>query len=221
VVNQIAPFGVQDLTRREGASPMFGLTRAFISSSDPTPIFNGDLVQDLPQAPASGNFGPYLTQASSGLSGANAAFKGIFRGCEFLNVAVGRVIWSPFWPGASVGGPSSQADPIAYFAADPDMQFIAQSTSAAVIGSSNVGQNVTVTATSSLGNTITGQSVIALASSVAPSSAAASPFRIIDFYSNYAPPGGFVNGTDNTAPGQIVVLGLNNFETNTTAGSSS
>ena len=145
MVNQIAPFGIQDLTRREGASPMFGLSRAFISSSDPTPIFSGDLVQDLPTAPASGNFGPYLTQASSGLSTANAAFKGIFRGCEFLNLAVGRVLWSPFWPGASVGGPSSQADPVAYFAADPDMQFIAQATSAAIIGSSNVGQNITVT----------------------------------------------------------------------------
>ena len=219
MVNQIAPFGVQDLTRREGASPQFGLSRAFISSSDPTPIFSGDLVQLLGSAPASGGFGPYITQASSGLLSGNSFYQGVFRGCEFLNLAVGRVVWSPFWPGASVGGPSSQADPVAYFVADPDLQLIAQATSAAVIGSSNIGQNINVTATSSLGNTISGQSVIALTSSAITSSAA-QPLRLIDFYSNYAPPGGFVNGTDNTVSGQIMVVGLNNIMANNTFGSS-
>jgi len=213
-----------------------GFYRAFISSSDPTPIFTGDLVQDLIGAPASGAFGPFITQASSGLTG-NSAFKGVFRGCEFLNLAVGRGVWSPFWPGASVGGPSSQADPIAYYNANPDFYFIAQATSAAVIGSSNIGQNINVTATSSLGNPLTGQSAIALASSTTGSSAtqAAFPFRLIDFYSNYAPglfPGqpvsaavaaaqlGFVNGTDNTTPGQIMVVAFANIEANSVSGSS-
>jgi hypothetical protein len=234
VTNQIAPFGLQDLGQRDGSAPTMGLYRAFISSSDPTPIFTGDLVQDLIGAPASGAFGPYITQASSGLTG-NGAFKGVFRGCEFLNLAVGRVVWSPFWPGASVGGPSSQADPIAYYNANPDFYFIAQATSAAIIGSSNIGQNMSVTATSSLGTTLSGQSAIALASSVAPSSDPTRPVRLIDFYSNYAPglfPGqpvtaavaaaqlGFVNGTDNTTPGQIMVVALNNIEANTTTGSS-
>lgn len=215
MVNTIAPFGVQDLNRRDGGSPTYGLTKVSISSSDATPIFNGDLVQSLGSAPASGGFGEYITQASSGL-GTNTAYRGIFRGCEYLNTAVGRVVWSESWPAT---GASSQADPIAYIQDDPGMLYIIQSTSAAVIGSSNVGQNVTVTANASTGNTTTGYSGIALASSVAPSSNATFAFRVRDFYSNYVPPGGFVNGTDNTTPGQIIVVAPNNFTTNTTTGS--
>ena len=231
MTNIIAPFGIQDIQRRDGGSPTMGTFRAFISSSDPTPIFNGDLVQLLGSAPASGNFGPYLTQASSGLLTGNNSYLGVFRGCEYLNTAVGRVVWSNYYPAASV---SSQADPIAYYSADPEMYFQIQASSAAVIGSSNIGQNCYVTANASTGNVITGISGIALASSGTINSSAAAPLRIIDFFSNYAPgllPGqpvgaataaqfGFVNGTDNTTPGQIIVVALNNILNNTTQGSS-
>jgi hypothetical protein len=226
VTNIIAPFGLQDLERREGGSPTYGLTKVSISSSDATPIFSGDLVQLLNSAVASGGFGEYITQGSSGLTSPNTSWRGVFKGCEFLNTAVGRVVWSPFWPAT---GASSQADPIAYITDDPSLLYIAQATSAAVIGSSNVGNNISITATSSLGNTITGQSVIALTSSnigTTASSGSSFPFRIRDFYSNFAPgllPNqpvtaavaaaqlGFVNGTDNTNPGQIIVVEPNNF----------
>jgi len=228
VTNVIAPFGIQDLELREGASPSYGLTKVSISSSDATAIFNGDLVQLLNAAPASGGFGEYVTQGSSGLTSPNTAWRGIFRGCEFLNTVVGRVVWSPFFPGTATGL-SSQADPIAYISDAPDFLYIAQATSAAVIGSSNVGNNITVTANASQGNTITGQSAIALTSSnigTTASSGSSFPFRIRDFYSNFAPgllPNqpvtaavaaaqlGFVNGTDNTTPGQIIVVETINF----------
>lgn len=218
MVNTIAPFGVQDLNRRDGGSPTYGLTKVLISSTDATPIFHGDLVQNLPTAPGSGGFGEYITQASSGLNGSNAAWRGIFRGCEYLNTAVGRVVWSENFPATGV---SSQADPIAYIQDDPGMLYLIQATSAAVIGSSNVGQNCQITANASTGNATSGISGIQLASSTAPSSTSTLPFRIRDFYSNYAPPGGFVNGTDNANPGQIIVVAPNNFVTNVTAGSSS
>jgi hypothetical protein len=159
----------------------------------------------------------------------------VFRGCEFLSPFVGRVIWSAFWPGAGAAA-SSQADPIAYIQRDPDMLFLIQASTAATLGSSIVGQNFTVTGNSSTGNTITGQSVIALASSVAGSSIATNPLRVKDFWSNFAPgllPNqpitaaqaaaagfGFVNGTDNTVPGPIIVVQLNNIGDLTTTGSS-
>lgn len=215
MVNTFAPFGIQDLEQREGASPTYGLVKVAISSTDATPIFFGDIVQKLVGAPASGGFGEYVTQGTSGLSGSSQAWSGVFRGCEYLNTAVGRVVWSPFWPGANAG-----ADAIAYVSRNPDMQFIAQASTAAVLGSSNVGSNIGVTATSSLGSVTTGQSAVALASSnIAASSSL--PFRIKDFYSNFVPPGGFVNGTDNAVPGQVIVVQLNNFVDNVTAGSSS
>ena len=230
MTNVIAPFGLQDLERREGGSPTYGLTKVSIGSSDTTPIFAGDLVQISKGPFVSGGFGEYITQASSGLATSNTAWRGIFKGCEFLNTVVGRTVWSQFWPGT---GASSQADPIAYITDDPSLLYIAQCTSASIIGSSNIGSNINVTATSSQGNTITGFSVIALTSS-ATSSGSSAPFRIRDFFSNFAPglfpnqPGGvgtalqlgFVNGTDNTNTGQILVVEPNNFTNKVTVGSS-
>jgi hypothetical protein len=209
VTNIISPFGIQDLGRREGGSPQFGMTKVSIGSSDTTAIFAGDVVQLMNAAPVTGNFGKYITQASSGLSGNNFSYEGVFRGCEYLNTAVGRQVWSEFWPGAGTGI-SSLADPIAYIDNDPSKLFIGQCTSAAIITSSMVGMNIQVTATASAGNTTSGQSGIALGSSSVSSSPNSSyPFRILDFYSNYAPSGGFVNGTDNTNAGQIIVVAFN------------
>lgn len=241
MVNQFAPFGLQDLYMREGNSPQYGLTKVQISSTDATPIFNGDLVQNLTGAPASGNFGEYITQGSSGLASNVNWYAGVFRGCEYLNTAVGRVVWSNYWPGSGAG-----ADALAYVAREPDMQFIIQCSTNAVLGSSNIGQNFAVypngvAMTSSIGNTASGLSGIALASSISGSSgvgtgASAGAFRLKDFYSNYAPGivlpapgptggfgagGPFVNGTDNTVAGQIVVVQLVNIGDNNLIGMSS
>jgi hypothetical protein len=220
VVNTFAPFGIQDLEQREGGPPTYGLVKVAISSTDATPIFSGDLVQKLPTAPASGQFGEYITQGSSGLgAAASAGWSGVFRGCEYLNTAVGRVVWSPWWPGANVG-----ADAIAYVIRNPDMQFIAQVSTTGVIGSSNIGQNISVSANASTGNTNTGQSGISLLSSTisgaGSSVSSIQPFRLKDFYSNFVPPGGFVNGTDNTVGGQIMVVQPVFFVDNVTTGSS-
>lgn len=234
MVNTFSPFGLQDLGRREGGSPQFGLTRVNISSTDPTPIFTGDPVAQLPTAPGSGLFGKYITQAASAAgttfaSSTNSpiAYEGVFRGCEYLNTAVGRVVWSAFWPGSAGAGVSSQADPIAYIDNDPSKYLVAQASTTAtssgfvpVWTSSMINYNVAVGSTgtgavsSASGNTTTGQSGACVLSSISAlsstaalgSSAAFYGWRVIDFFSNYAPPGGFVNGTDNTNAGQILVL---------------
>lgn len=210
MTNLIAPFGFQDVSRLQGSSPQMGLTKVLIGSSDPTPIFNGDLVVTSDVTLVSGNFGEVVTQGSS-VSAPAAGYRGVFRGCEYLNTAVGRVVWSPFWP----GGPQA-ADAIAYIADDPEMLFIAQASSAqAVITPASIGFNIAVAGNSSNGNTLTGQSALSVS---APASTNTLPFRIMDFYSNYVPPGGFVNGTDNTNPGQILVLAPNNFTRNQLTG---
>lgn len=223
MVNTFSPFGIQDLGRREGGSPQFGWTRVNISSSDPTPIFAGDPVQINNVNPASGLFGKYITQGSSGLNN-GIAYEGVFRGCEYLNTAVGRVVWSEFYPGSAGAGVSSQADPIAYIDADPSKYFICQAsttptssgfvpvwTSSMINYPVQVGSTGTGAVSSASGNTTTGYSGVCVLSSISALSSnigaiSSFPYRFIDFYSNYAPPGGFVNGTDNTNAGQILVL---------------
>jgi len=224
VVNIFAPFGLQDIGRREGGSPQMGLTRVNIGSSDVTPIFNGDLVQNGSYLPVSGGFGKYVTQASSGLTALNIAYEGVFRGCEYFNAAVGRQVWSNYWPGTAGAG-SPTVDAIAYIDNDPSKLFIAQAstTGGVIFTSSMIGYNVQVGSTgtagisSAAGNTTTGISGCAILSSISNSSAlglsASYPFRFIDFYGSsvpnqqgYVPGGGFVNGTDNGNSGQILVL---------------
>jgi hypothetical protein len=204
--------GLQPLRRREGGSPTWGQTQVWIASSDTTAIFNGDPVQQLLQPVVSGAFGEYITQGSS--SAGTNPMRGIFRGCEYLSPTIGRKVWSEYWPGT---GASSQVDVMAYIEDDELSLWMGQCSSYAVLGSSNIGQAISVTANASTGNTTTQQSGVALASSltgtivgVGSSATAANlyPFRIVDFYSNYAPPGGatVVNGTDNTTAGQIMIV---------------
>jgi len=58
-------------------------------------------------------------------------------------------------------------------------------------------------------NTTTGISAMTLASSTGVVTATL-PWRLIDFYSNWAPPG--VNGTDNASAGNIVIVAPNSFD---------
>ena len=58
---------------------------------------------------------------------------------------------------------------------------------------------------SSLGNTLSGQSVMTVQSSLVTGLSSNGQFQIVDIYSNYAPPG--VNGTSTGSEGlQIVVV---------------
>jgi hypothetical protein len=240
VANQFAPFGLQDIQMREGNTPQMGLMKVCLASSDPTPIFTGDLVIPLNSTGLlSGGFGEYVTQGSSGPPAGSPGYSGVFKGCEYMNANVGRVVWSAYWPGAAT---PAGTDAIGYVTRAADMNYVIQCSTAAILGSSNINQNFSVTTvgvsmTSTIGNTTTGQSAIALASSISGSSGAGSSLaiRLKDFYSNFAPGtvfpapgpaggypfGSFVNGADNTTPGQWVIVNLNNLLDYTSVGVSS
>lgn len=177
MANTNSPFGLLTFGRRDGGSPTAGLTRVWIASSDANPVFNGDLV-----AYSSANTN-YVTWASTGAGGVGV--RGVFYGCEYYSPSVGRVVWSRYFPGAvQTGGP----DVTAYIVDDPDQLFIVQSSSQAVT-TAMIGQNFAVIP-SSEGNTTTGQSNLTLATSVSLGSTNSTyPVRLVDLYSNYAPPG--------------------------------
>lgn len=191
MANSTAAFGFLEFGRREGGSPTAGQTRGFIASSDPNPIFCGDPVANS----TTNGQGNYITWCATGAGG--QLVRGIFRGCEFFSPTVGRQVWSRFWPGAvQTGGP----DAIAYFNDDPDELYYARCSSGTALGASVVGLNIGFVP-SSQGNTLDGHSVATLAASGTVGSTNALPFRIVDIFSNYAPP-----GADDTSSGANMVL---------------
>jgi len=198
MANTLAAFGFRQFRRQDGGSPTAGFDTLTIASSDTNVIGTGDVV-------ATSATGPYVTVLSSGLS----QIRGVFFGCEFYSPSVGRKVWSPVFPGA-VQTSSGVSDVQAYVCTDPEMLYIVQGSTNTTILSSQIGLNYGVSSGTFGGaNLTTGVSAMTLASTSFATTNTL-PWRLVDFYSNWAPPG--VNGTDNTSAGNIVVVAPNNFD---------
>jgi len=198
MANISAPFGFRQFRRFDGGAPTAGFDTLIIASSDANVIGTGDVV-------ATSATGPYVTVLSSGLS----QVRGVFMGCEFYSPTVGRKIWSPFFPG-SVATTSGTNDAQTWVCTDPEMLYTVQCSTNATVLSSQIGLNFGVSSgTFGAANTTTGVSGMTLASTSFATTNPL-PWRLMDFYSNSAPPG--VNGTDNTSAGNIVIVAPNNFD---------
>lgn len=204
--------GFQVWGRVEGASPTAGLTPVWIASTDASLIFRGDPV--YPSTSGGTNLsGRYVTSVQ--VASYAQPLAGVFMGLEQYQPSVGRVVWSNFYNGSVTG---STGDVKAYICDDPDVMFLVQGSTSAAITSSFIGLNTRFTNNSTTGNTLVGFSNVALESSTITVSASL-PFRIVDFYSAYAPPAipaigtnAFLNGTDNTTPANMVLVRMNNCE---------
>ena len=204
MANTLAAFGFRQFRRLDGGAPTAGFDTLTIASSDTNVIGTGDVV-------ATSATGPYVTVLSSGLS----QIRGVFMGCEYYSPTVGRKVWSPYFPG-SVQTSSGTNDVQAWVCTDPEMLYIVQCSTTATVLSSQIGLNFGVSSgTFGSANTTTGISAMTLASTSAATTATL-PWRFMDYYSNWAPPG--VNGTDNTSAGNIVVVAPNNFDRKNTTG---
>lgn len=197
MANTSAPFGFRQFGQREGSAPTAGLEKRVISSANTTPVFTGDVVGLSTTA-------PYITTLGA-TGGITNVVEGVFLGCEYFNSNVNRVTWNSYWPGSGATG-----DVTAYICSNPEELYIAQGSTGGVLGSSVIGFGIPFSITgSSQGNTLTGQSVMTVTSSLVTGLSSNSPFKIIDIYSNYAPPG--VNGTSTGSEGlQIVVVQQSN-----------
>jgi len=202
--------GFQTFGNAEGSSPQVGLTPIWIASTDASLIFRGDAVITSTTG-GTNNSGPYITAPTSGIS----QIRGVFQGCYQFSPAAGRVVWTNFYGGTVTG---STGDIKAYIIDFPDQQFIAQASTSGAITSSMIGSNIGMSITSSLGNQASGYSNATLLSSTVGSTNTL-PWRLVDFYSAYAPPGipavgagAFINGTDNTTAANIVVVRFNNCD---------
>jgi len=208
--------GFQSFGRQEGSSPSDGLTPVWIASTDPGTIFRGDAV--VTSSGGGTNLsGAYITSINNGpnVTSTGVMVRGVFQGCYQFQPSAGRVVWSNFYNGVVTG---STGDIKAYVIDDPDVQFLVQASTKGAITSSMIGLNISVTFNSTSGNTTTGYSNVTVESTSVLSSGVL-PFRIVDFYSAYAPPGvpavgtaAFINGTDNTTPANMIIVRLNNCD---------
>lgn len=199
MANTFSPFGLTPFGHRDGSPPTMGMSRYFMNSSDTNVVYTGDLVGfSSAAAPGPGKITLYSTAGAEPPAG-------VFQGCEYYNSQVNRVVWSPYFPG-SVG---SSNPVIAYVIDDPEMTYLIQASTTAVVGSSNVGQLATVTTGS--GNTLTGRSGAYADGTV--TSLSSGILRIWDSYSNSGPPG--ANGTDTTVAGQILIVQPSGWNRNT------
>lgn len=203
--------GFQSFGRVEGGSPTAGLTPVWIASTDANPIFRGDPVVTSSNG-GTNNSGAYITASASG----NSLIRGIFQGMYQFNPTAGRVVWSNNYTGTVSG---STGDVRCWIIDDPEQTFLVQGSTSAAITSSFVGLNIGFTGQSS-GNTTFGYSNAQVTSSTVGSTNTL-PFRIVDFYSAYAPPSvpaiganAFINGTDNTAAANMVIVRMNNCDRN-------
>jgi len=212
--------GLQTFGRMDGGAPTAGMTPVWIASTDASLIFRGDPIVTS-SAGGTNNSGAYITAAATG----TGLIRGVFQGCYQYQPSAGRTIWSNFYNGSVTG---STGDVKAYIVDDPDELFLGQGSTNAAITSSYVGLNIGfLSSLSSAGNTTTGYSNVQLASS-AVTNQSTYPFRIVDFYSAYAPTAGtagtvnynssvtspLVNGTDNSNPANIIVVRMNNCDRN-------
>lgn len=211
MANTSAPFGFRQFGQREGSAPTAGMETKLISSGYTCPVFTGDVVMLSSGSPG------YVVSVGSSAGGTAGSIAnvglGIFLGCEYLNSNVARVTWSSYWPGSGATG-----DVKAFVATNPEQLYIAQGSTGAVIGSSQIGFGFPCAITgSSLGNTATGQSVMTIQSSLPTGLSSNAQFLLVDVYSNTAPPG--VNGTSTGAEGwQVGVFQPLNFVRRTVGG---
>lgn len=212
MANTFSPFGFRSFGRMDGGAPTAGMDRMFIASSDTSLYFTGDVV-----SLSSGSVGtnPNTISLWSGSSGYIPV--GIFVGVEYYSPSIARIQWNSYFPG-NVGS-SSPCN--AYVVSDPEQLYIAQaSTTSGVVGTSIIGFGIGIASSlQAAGNTFSGVSNLALASSAIAAAGSTLPFRVVDVYANFAPPG--VNGTSSGAEGgAILVVRPNNFLRNNLTGAS-
>lgn len=195
--NTFAPFGLVSYGHRDGSAPTMGQSKFTMNSSYATAVYTGDLVAFSSALPG------IIVQYSSV---AVEPPLGVFAGCSFYNPVVNRVQWSAYFPGSV----SSSSPVTAYVIDDPEMTYLVQASTNAVLGSSNTGYLLGAHTTGT-GNTITGRSGTYVDATV--TSLSSGFLRIWGAYAGSAPPG--ANGTDTTVAGQILIVQPSGWVRNT------
>ena len=170
----------------------------------------------------SGSISAATSSASTPVVTVYVPVAGVFAGCKYLSVAQKRTVWSNYWPGSDAG-----TDVEAYVITDPNARFAVQSansaTTATAMGQAQVGQNISfswqdnVATGETNGRTSTGLSTMFADQSTSSQAGGTAnsflPFRIIaiaNFLPGQSSPFGTLNGFDNAAGYNEIIVGFNN-----------
>jgi hypothetical protein len=198
VANTQFQFGFQPYGSVAGNTPNFGLRRRTIAFNYATSLFRGDPV-------ASNNAGNIIAVSSQ-----TAPIAGIFWGCEYTasGPLTALPVKSKYWPGSTASA-FANSTVTAFIIDDPDVLLLcAELGSTAAISAANIMDNVQWNAGAG-GNTATGISSYVIDDGNITTTVTL-PFKIVDLYSTYAPPG--VNGADNTTVFNWAVVKMNNTD---------
>jgi len=201
MANSNAPFGFAQ-RQGTGSSPTYELTSFRNGGIDynATAIYFGDPVVRV------GTGDGTIKQAAGSAGGATVTMAGVFAGCKYLSTAVGRTVWSNFWPGGSPVTVGNQSTIEAYVVNDPAAQFLVQG-DATGVAQADVGANFDFNI--GVGNASNGISGAFLLHTGAVT--AAFPWRLVGLVTD--PP-----GAPGTAAGayDYAVVAFNNVETKVT-----
>lgn len=195
MANTQVQFGFQPFGTTSGPVPNFALRRRTIAYNYGTNLYRGDPV-------VSNNAGNIIAVSSQ-----SAPMAGIFWGCKYYDPNQKITFQSRYWPSPS--GLNSAAIVEAYIIDDPNQLFVvAELGSTAAISASNVMNNIQWAAGSG-GSTTSGISSYVIDDGNINTTNTL-PFKIMDLYSTYAPPG--VNGADNTTVYNWAIVKMNNTD---------
>lgn len=196
MANTFAPQGFQQIGLLNGTAPTFAQSPARISKSNATPIYFGDPVTQL-------NTG-YITQSTAGTT----QIQGIFVGCSYLSTALGRTVYSRYWPGTT----DAAADVAAFVIDDPQAVFAVQSGNGGPVTLASVGTNINFALGTGSATGISG----AYADFATLATTSTLPFRIVNIAGNsgyvtgFGPPAIVGNGSDGTTAYNTIYVVFNN-----------
>ena len=195
MANTQVQFGFQPFGITAGRVPNFGLRKRQIAYNYGSTLFRGDPV-------VSDNAGHIIRVSSQ-----SAPVAGIFWGCKYYDPVQKITFQSKYWSAPS--GLSSTQIVEAYIYDDPEMLFVvAELGSTAAITQANVMNNVQWNAGAG-GSTTSGLSSYVIDDGNITTTSTL-PFKIMDLYSTYAPPG--QNGADDTTVYNWAVVKMNSTD---------
>ena len=169
------PYGLKPVRRADGLPYAGALEEFQINPAGiATNIFNGSIV-------ALDTNGYIVLMTATGADGTTNAFTagtiGVFQGCEYVN-AQGQLIFSQFYPASTVAPTGTLIK--AKVVTDPDVIFQGQMDGSAAQAALGANTFLAAVQSTSTGNTRTGNSTVALESTVQTAAAA---FRVVGFAS--------------------------------------
>lgn len=196
MANTFAPFGFSQ-RKGTGSSPTYEQATGFCAYNTAA-MYSGD--------PVFQNADGSIYPVAPGV----LALAGVFVGCKYLSVAMGRTVWSNKWGAADVASTNTVE---VYYVDDPNAQFLAQVGGSTSTGLATTDIGINVQFAYGTPNTLSGISGAYIDINVTPAVTATFPFRLVGLVVD--PPG--APGTQSGAYNYAVVA-FNNVRTKTLTG---